>query len=358
MSENNKALEQYGWDDHFAGHFGEFKRTGYSAGRVASQIKNHYRLLTGEGEIPATCSGGMFHRATGKGDLPTVGDWVAFKTVEAGEKMARIQHVLPRKSKFSRKVVGKTVMEQPVAANVDTVFLMSSLDGEYNLRRIERYLTMTWESGSQPVVLLNKADICDDVEEYQREAEEVVIGVPVHVISALRSTGLEQLAHYLERGMTVAMLGSSGVGKSTLLNTLMGEELQRVDEMGVIGKGKHTTRRRELFILPSGAMMIDTPGMREIQLWNAEEGLVDTFLEIEEIGRNCRFSDCRHQDEPDCAVKAAVEEGTIPRKRYENFLKMQGELEYLDSKQDHKAMLERKAKDKRLAKLIKKIKNH
>lgn len=357
MSENHKALEQFGWDEQFADHFREFEQAGYSAGRVASQIKNHYRLLTGEGELPAACSGGMFHRASGKSDLPTIGDWVAFKTIAAGEKMARIQHVLPRKSKFSRKIAGKTVMEQPVAANVDSVFLMSSLDGEYNLRRIERYLTLTWESGARPVVLLNKADICEDAKSYQREAEEVVIGVPIHVISALRNTGLEQLNRYLQKGSTVAMLGSSGVGKSTLLNTLVGEELQKVEEMGVIGKGKHTTRRRELFILPSGAMMIDTPGMREIQLWNVEEGLLDTFLEIDEMGKRCRFSDCRHQDEPDCAVKEAVEEGTIPRKRYENFLKMQGELEYLDSKQDHKAMLERKAKDKRLAKLIKKIKN-
>ena len=245
------------------------------------------------------------------------------------------------------------IRQQPVAANIDTAFLVSGLDDNYNLRRLERYLTITWESGAMPVILLNKEDLCQRASECMEEVESVAPGVPIHVISALHGHGLDDLKPYLKPGKTVAMLGSSGVGKSTLLNTLMGNNIQKTKEIGVTGKGMHTTRLRELFTLPNGAMLIDTPGMREIQLWNIDEGFDDTFSDLLEFASGCKFSDCTHQHEPGCAVKAAVDAGEIDKKRYENYQRMQEEQRALEMLQDKKAMAE---KQKNLGKLIKQVK--
>lgn len=350
------TVARYGWDAHFAKCFEPFRRQGFQAGRVISENKNHFRLLTSEGEFQAKCSGGMFYRSSGKGDLPVVGDWVAYKKIEKGEATGRIQHVLERKSKFSRKIPGKLTQEQPVAANVDTIFLISGLDNNYNLRRIERYLTLAWESGSTPVILLNKSDVCDNVEAKIREVEMVSGLATIHVISALHKTGLAELKQYLGEGKTVAALGSSGTGKSTLLNSLLGLSVQATKETGVAGKGMHTTRLRELFILPSGTLFIDTPGMRELQLWNAESGIEDSFADISVLSNNCRFADCQHRNEPGCAVKAAVDSGELNERRFQNYLGMQKELEHLDQRQDTKAILEKKASDKRFGKMLKRMK--
>ena len=352
------TVARYGWDSHFSRCFEPYKRKGFHAGRVISENKNHFRLLTTDGEVQAKCTGSMFYRSSGKGDLPVVGDWVAFKLVKQGEETGRIQHVLDRKSKFSRKITGKVTREQPVAANVDTIFLVSGLDSNFNLRRIERYLTLAWESGSTPVILLNKSDVCSSVEAKIHEVEMVSGLATIHLISALYQQGLSQLEPYLTPGKTVAALGSSGTGKSTLLNSLLGQRVQQTKETGVAGKGMHTTRLRELFILPGGALFIDTPGMRELQLWNADSGLEDTFSDIVMLANECRFADCQHQSEPDCAVKKAVDSGDLDKKRYENYINMQKELLNLDARQDKKSMLEKKATEKRFGKMIKRFKKN
>lgn len=348
------TLAHYGWDDHFALHFEPLAAEGFRAGRVASEIKNHYRLLTAEGEMPARAAGKMFHDATGKADMPVVGDWVAFRLLDGPEPIGRIQRILPRRTKFSRKIAGTTTAEQPVAANIDTVFIMSGLDDNFNLRRIERYLTLAWESGAAPVILLNKEDLCPVAQQRHDEAQAIAGAAPVLVISALYRHNLEQVEEFLRPGRTAAMLGSSGVGKSTLLNALAGSEIAKVGEIGVAGKGTHTTRTRQLYILPTGALLIDTPGMREIQLWNAEEGMADSFADIATLGADCRFADCRHRDEPGCAVKIAVESGHLNRERYENYLRLQGELRALESRIDRKAMLEKKKSDRVQQKALRK----
>lgn len=350
------TLEKYGWNDFFEQYYREHEKKGFKAARVISENKAHYRLLTTDGELPARVAGRLFHTSTGKSDLPVVGDWVIYKVPPGPEPLGRIHHALPRKSLFSRKIPGRVTREQPVAANIDTIFLITGLDDNFNLRRIERYLALAWESGAYPVVLLNKMDICPESQKRLEQTLEVAAAVPVYVISALQENGLDQLGQYLQEGRTVAMLGSSGVGKSTLLNTLHGKKLQRVDEIGVIGKGKHTTRLQELFLLPSGAMLIDTPGMREIQLWNVDDGMADSFPDIEELALECRFSDCHHISEPDCAVRMAVDQGYLDAKRYDNYLRLRRELEELESRQDRKAMLQKKAEIKSFHKHIKQVK--
>jgi ribosome biogenesis GTPase len=348
------TLDRYGWDAHFALHFEPLAAEGFRAGRVALEIKNHYRLLTAEGEVPARAAGKMFHDAAGKVDMPVVGDWVAFRMNEGPEPLGRIQHNITRRTKFSRKIAGSTTAEQPVAANIDVVFIMSGLDDNFNLRRIERYLALAWESGAQPVILLNKEDLCPIKQLRHDETQAIAGAAPVLVLSALYRHGLEQLDEFLLPGRTAAMLGSSGVGKTTLLNSLFGREMGKVGEIGVAGKGTHTTRTRKLYQLPSGAMIIDTPGMREIQLWNVDEGMADSFADIAAIGVECRFADCHHRDEPGCAVKSAVDGGRFDRDRYENYLRMRQEVRSLESRIDRKAMLERKSRDRVMQKALRK----
>lgn len=326
------------------------------AGRVISETMNHLRLLTESGEIPAKTSGSMFYRTRNKGDLPAVGDWVAARPGTSSDDKAVIHAVLPRRSKFSRKVPGKIVVEQTIAANINTVFIMMGLDDNYNLRRLERFLTISWESGAQPVVLLNKADLITDAETREEETHEVAGIAPVHVISALYGQNLDQLDDYLKPASTTAILGSSGVGKSTLLNRLLGEEVQKTQDLGTAKKGVHTTRMREMFFLDNGAMIIDTPGMRELQLWNVDEGLTDTFSDIEELAAQCRFNDCSHQNEPGCAVRQAVEDGQIPAKRLANYTSMNQELDRLEAKQDKKAIFKQRKKEKAFQKVVKNMK--
>lgn len=328
-------LENLGWDPYFETNFRSYLDQGYTAGRVAAQYKNAYRLYTEHGELTGEVSGNMRYKAAGYNDFPAIGDWVII-SARPHEKKATIHGFLPRKSKFSRKMAGQLTEEQIVAANVDTVFLVTSLNNNFNLRRIERYLITAWESGANPVIILSKADICDDIEDMVRSVEAIAPGVPIHVISSVMMQGLDVLKQYLGEGQTVALIGSSGVGKSTLVNELSGSKTQEVREVREHDDhGMHTTTYRELIILPAGGLIIDTPGMRELQLWDVSEGMSETFEDIEAFASQCRFGDCRHEKEPFCAVKQAEKDGIIPKGRLDSYKKLQKELRYLESKQNH-----------------------
>jgi ribosome biogenesis GTPase len=264
-----------------------------------------------------------------------VGDWVAIR-LDPDSDRATVHGVLDRKSRFVRKVAGSVVAEQVVAANVDVVLLVTSLDADFNPRRMERYLVLAHESGARPVIVLSKSDLTDHLDQ-QIEIARSIGGpeVPVHAVSAPRNEGYEALAGYLEPGRTVALLGSSGVGKSTIVNRLAGEELQRTQEVRAVdGRGRHTTTHRQLILLADGGLLMDTPGMRELQLWDVDEGVEETFSDVDELGTGCRFPDCEHDREPGCAVLAAVEAGRLSAERLASYHKLRRELRVLSARQD------------------------
>lgn len=342
-------LKDIGWNDQWGQIFQTFLNMDpeYSAGRVVLEHKHMYRVYSEHGELLAEVSGKMKHIATGREHYPAVGDWVVMKA-RPEEGRATVHGILPRTSKFSRKIAGSTTEEQIVAANVDTVFLVNALNQDFNLRRLERYLILAWESGANPVIVLSKADLCDDVEAKIAEVESVAFGVPIHAISSQERQGLEQLEPYLRTGQTVALLGSSGSGKSTLINTMLGKQVQEVLAVREgDDRGRHTTTYRELFLLPKGGLMIDTPGMRELQLWHADEGFQDAFDDIEQLGQMCYFSDCKHRNEPRCAVREAIDNGTLDRSRYDSYLKLKRELAYLEAKDNQKAKQQAKSQQKK-----------
>lgn len=334
-------LKDYGWDEGFAASFAGLSERGLEPARVTRQSRDLSSLITARGEAAGEVSGLFRHRARGPAEYPAVGDWAAVRTVPGGR--AVIEAVLPRRSAFTRKAAGESVEAQVVAANIDTVFLVSGLDGDFNLRRMERYLTTAWSSGSAPVVVLNKADLHADSAAFAAAAAGVAPGVPVLAVSARDGRGLEGLGPYLLPGRTIALLGSSGVGKSTIINRLLGEERFATSEVSdaEAGRGRHTTSARELVRLPSGALLIDTPGLRELGLWADDEGLDRTFDEIDALAARCRFPDCRHEREPGCAVRAAVEAGRVDRARWESFLKLRREMRFLELKKDEKARRQR-----------------
>ncbi|MCA1591174.1 MAG: ribosome small subunit-dependent GTPase A [Acidobacteria bacterium] len=347
-------LDDFGWDEFFAKSFEPLAAEGFEAGRVFLQHNKVYMLYTDAGETWAEATGRMHYHARGAEDLPAVGDWVAIRRTDE-EGKAKIHEILPRKSKFSRKAAGSRSEEQIVAANVDTVFLVTSLDNDFNVRRLERYLIMAWESGARPVVVLNKADLSEETEARRREVESVAPGVSVLLMSARRGEGIEQLLAFVGRGQTVALMGSSGVGKSTIVNRLLGADAQRTQEVREGDqRGKHTTTHRELFMLSSGGLVIDTPGMRELQLLVSERGLRETFEDVEEVASRCRFGDCRHENEPGCAVRAALEEGTLDAERYANYQKLQGEMRHVAVRQDQRAAQEEKTRVKRITRAFNK----
>ncbi|HBC45593.1 MAG TPA: ribosome small subunit-dependent GTPase A, partial [candidate division Zixibacteria bacterium] len=306
------------------------------------------------GELVAEVSGKYRYQSEGK--FPTVGDWVALS--RHNQDRAIIHALLPRQSAFARKAAGKETQEQVVATNIDTVFIVIGLDNNYNLRRIERYLTLAWESGAVPVLLLNKSDLCAELESRIAEVSALAIGTSVHAISAKDGQGLEALGVYLVQGKTAAFLGSSGVGKSSIINRLLGEDRLATNTVSdAESRGRHTTTHRELLLLPEGGIVIDTPGMRELQVWGDDQGLRQVFDDIEELAIGCRFRDCGHQSEPGCAVRVAIENGTLDTGRFQSYLKLKKELVYLAAKQAMKASAVEKLRWKQISIYQKSVKN-
>ena len=345
-------LETLGWNSFFQQHLDQLSDEEAIPGRIIREYKNLYQVYAQRGELLAEISGKMHFEAKGIGAFPTVGDWVALK-IRPGEDRATIFDLFPRQTGFSRKAAGSRIDEQVLAANIDTVFLVSGLDNDFNVRRIERYLTIAWDSGADPVIILNKADLCDDLDERIAEVEEIAFGVPLHTISAVEKDGLECLDEYLAPGKTSVFLGSSGVGKSTIINSLLGDELLKIGPLRESDqRGKHTTTHRELILLPSGGAVIDTPGLREIQTWLDNEGMENTFRDVMELAEQCRFRDCNHSNEPGCAVREALENGELAEDRFQSYLKLQKEMRSLELRQDAKA---RRQAGKDFAKRIKQV---
>ncbi|MGM9988203.1 MAG: ribosome small subunit-dependent GTPase A [Bacillaceae bacterium] len=333
------SLVKLGWKEAFTAPTEKF-----AVGRVILEHKGMYRISDGEQEYIGELVGKFHYNATCRSDYPAVGDWVWMELLP-NEGKAMIQGVFPRFSTFSRKVAGLRTDEQIVATNVDTIFLVSSLNNDFNLRRLERYLLVAYESGANPVFVLTKRDLCTDVEEKIQAIESIAYGVPIFAVDSISYNGIEALQPFVSEGKTIALLGSSGVGKSTLLNALMGETIAKTGGIREgDDRGRHTTTHRELFFVPSGGMVIDTPGMRELQLWDGADSLDTTFTDVEEFATNCRFQDCQHKSEPGCAVQEAIKNGQLSPERFSSYIKLQRELAYAMRKQD--AALARQEKDK------------
>jgi ribosome biogenesis GTPase / thiamine phosphate phosphatase len=319
-------LEDLGWDAFFAEAFEPYAADNLIPARVSARHHGPCELFTERGPM-----GGLPAGKLSDEELPAVGDWVAVRPVD-GERKATIAAVLPRRTSFSRKETLKRTVEQVVAANVDTVFVVTAFGFDLNPRRLERYLTSAWDSGSNPVIVVNKSDVATDPVAELMEVEPVAMGVPLHPVSAVTGEGLEALDPYLERGRTIALLGSSGVGKSTLVNRLAGRRLMRTADVRDDGRGRHTTRHRQLLVLPGGALLVDTPGLRELQVWEGD--LSNAFSDISELSGRCRFNDCAHETEPDCAVREALETGVLDPDRWASYLKLQRELRALEARRN------------------------
>ena len=323
--------------------------------RIVAQYRDSYRITTSSGDRHAVLAGRLRHQTTHASELPAVGDFVEVRPPERDGPVI-IEAVRPRKTLLVRRAAGDRPDDQIIAANIDVVVVVVGLDLDFSVRRVERYLAAVWESGATPVVLLNKSDVCSDAEAKLEDLRRVAIGVDVHVVSALMSQGLEGLQPYLQEGLTIGFVGSSGAGKSTLLNRLLGRDAQPTKEVRAHdSRGRHTTTHRELFALPGGGFVIDTPGMREFQLANADEGVGAVFEDIEALAAQCRFGDCAHRGEPGCAVKDAVEGGLLAADRLASYEKLLKELRYEESRHDPAAARERKRIGRIGAKALRKM---
>jgi ribosome biogenesis GTPase len=331
-------LNAIGWNSSLESAFREYQKDGFEPARIVAHEGNLYTALGEKGELKGKVSGRLRYECNQSGDLPVVGDWVAIDGNPQIRRMV-IQAVLPRHSKFVRATYNKGNYEgdQVICANVDFLFIVVGLDEEFNANRLERYLAQSSVSGSKPVVILNKSDLCRNLNGIVKQAKAVAREAPVIALSAKSGAGLNQLKKFLSEGKTGSLVGPSGVGKSTIINALLGEE--RFDTREVRdydAKGRHTTKRRELVLLPMGGMLIDNPGMRGIGVTGDQDMVGNTFKDIEVLAKRCRFSDCQHKTEPGCAVKAAIEVGTLSREHFENYNKLQRELQILSMKKSER----------------------
>jgi ribosome biogenesis GTPase len=330
-------LEDFGWNSYFQNHYAKHQNDNLIPARVSFQGRGMYRLVSEGGELWAEIGGALRYESLVSGNLPTCGDWVLADN-PIGQDRTVIRFLLPRKTLFSRKQAGTAISQQVIAANIDIVCLVSGLDSDFNQRRIERYLAIAWESGARPMIVLNKADICAEVPIRIAEAMSLSPGVPVLAVSATDGSGIEDILKFGGRGQTLALLGSSGVGKSSIVNRLLGRSAQEVREIDLdTGRGMHTTAARQLFLLPSGGLIMDTPGMRELQIWSVDAGLDTAFEDIKALSEGCRFRDCSHQIEPGCRVRNAVAKGELDAGRLANYLKLCKEARYIELKSTHSA---------------------
>ena len=350
------SLELLGWNSFFEENSGSFKQNGFSFARIITEHKERYIVASEKGELSAEVTGKLLYSSENNSLLPKVGDWVAAIIYE-DEKKAIIHDVLPRKSVFGRKASGNKIQEQVIAANIDLLLIVQSLDANYNHRRIERYLVMAYEGKMQPVIVLNKSDICSGANEKLEEVKRTFPDVTSFAVSAETGNGINDLKKIFADGKTCALVGSSGVGKSSIINSILGYDRQKVNEVRLAdSKGKHTTTSRELILIPGGGIIIDTPGMREFQLWSADSGIESTFPEIEGLSVNCHFKDCTHTHEINCAVLNALQAGELSQERYDSYLRLRKELSWIKSKTDPEEMKKRDEKWKQIHKQVKYMK--
>jgi ribosome biogenesis GTPase / thiamine phosphate phosphatase len=330
------TLAALGWTDELEAAMTTHAERGFEPARVVAEHRGGY-YVRGERDDRLAHARGKLRDHEILGGMPAVGDWVAVCDAPGGR--AAIEAMLPRRTKISRKTPWLKAEEHTLVANVDTVFLVAGLDGDFNARRLERYLVTAWDSGADPVIVLTKLDVCTDDEQIA-EAEAVAIGVPVVAMSNVTNEGLDRVREHLAPARTAALLGSSGVGKSTLVNKLAGRELMRTGELRRDGRGRHVTRHRQLHVLRDGAILVDTPGLRELQLW---EGDVDSaFADIAALAAQCRFNDCGHQTEPGCAVNGALATGALSRERMRSYRKLERELRAIEARSNKRVARELK----------------
>jgi len=353
---NNNNIEKYGYDDFFENKVNQLNVSSADLipARVTEVHKEQYKIVTEYGENSGKLKGSLFYNEKIYNVYPTVGDFVLVKYNHLGEDI--IYHVLERKSKFSR-LDSFNKVEQIVAANFDYVFIMISLNNDFNLKRTERYLTAAWQSGALPIIIMTKLDLCNDYS-YQKESiKKIAPSVPIVAVSSVTGEGLEELWTYIEPYKTVVFLGSSGIGKSSLVNALFGEEVMNVNTIREDdSKGRHTTTHRQLIKLKNDAMIIDTPGMRELEMWNVSEGLEIVFDEIEELAKSCKFKDCMHEKEPGCVVRLALENGELSKERWDNYIKLKKEARFAEGKENANVRLQEKARWKGISKFQKESK--
>ena len=356
---DHKALAVLGWDGWFEANFNSFAPEGSVPARVMAQHRGAYLVNDGCTDIDCELAGRLLHEARAKADLPTVGDWVALRPTPTGDT-SLIVHVVERRTKFCRKQAGQltqtskglkgVVAEQVVAANIDFLLVVTALNNEFNVRRLERYLATALDGGCQPVIVLTKADLCQDASPTIELIRAVDAFVDIVVTSVVNDMGIDELLSYLRGNRTVAMVGSSGVGKSSLINRILGDDVLAVNETRDDDRGRHTTTHRELFKVDGGGLVIDTPGMRELHLWGADDGIAESFSDIVEIAAGCRFSNCAHHTEPGCAVKEALDDGSLDVARYRSYQKLNRELAAINRRSDYRAAAEHKRKWKAIVK--------
>lgn len=343
-------LELVGWDFLWEHEFKQYREKGLLPGRVFTYNRQWYSLYTEQGELGGELAGALLYRSEDQ-ELPVVGDWVGFR---GHGNLAIIHDVLPRRTKFSRGAAGRGLQEQVIAANIDLLLIVCGLDQDFNLRRIERYLAASAETGFSRAILLNKADLCTDVPSRIAQVQELAPSTPVIAVSAIYEQVRERLLPYLAPGKTVVLMGSSGTGKSTLLNQLLGSSVQRTQTIRVDdSRGRHTTRQRELFLLPNGALVLDNPGIRELQLWDDGNSLSGAFPEIEALASECAFRDCSHQGDQGCAIAPALLNGELDQGRWRSYLKLQRELRYLALERDENSRRIERQRWKKLCNAVK-----